>query len=81
MVNRPQYQKQVSALTCYKGVKNMFALTMITEIGDIGRFSHPRQLTAWVGMDIREYTSGGKQHRFGSLALLTWTRPRILRGS
>ena len=65
MANRPEYQEQVSALTCYKGVKNLFALTMITEIGNIKRFAHPRQLTAWAGMDIREYSSGGKQHRFG----------------
>ena len=65
MAARPEYREPVSALTCYKGVKNLFALTIITEIGDIKRFPHPRQLTAWVGMDIREYSSGGKQHRFG----------------
>jgi transposase len=38
---------------------------MITEIGDIQRFPHPRQLVSWVGMDIREYSSGGKHNRFG----------------
>jgi len=65
MAASPAYQEPVSALTCYKGVKNLFAMTIITEIGDIKRFAHPRQLTAWVGMDIREYSSGGKQHRFG----------------
>ena len=59
------YKKPVQALTCYKGVKNLFALTMITEIGDIKRFPHPRQLVSWVGMDIREYSSGGKHNRFG----------------
>ena len=65
MAASPGYQEPVSALTCYKGVENLFAMTIITEIGDIKRFAHPRQLTAWVGMDIREYSSGGKQHRFG----------------
>jgi transposase len=65
MAKRGDYWERVSALTCYKGVKNLFAPTMITEIGDIKRFPHPNQLTAWVGMDIREYSSGGKQHRFG----------------
>ena len=35
------------------------------EIGDIKRFPHPRQLMSWVGMDIREYSSGGKHNRFG----------------
>ncbi len=33
---------------------------MIAEIGDIKRFSHPRKLVSWIGMDIREYSSGGK---------------------
>jgi transposase len=38
---------------------------MITEIGDVRRFAHPRQLVSWVGMDIRDYASGGKSNRFG----------------
>ena len=41
------------------------SLTMITEIGDVKRFAHPRQLVSWVGMDIREYASGGKSNRLG----------------
>lgn len=60
-----RYKRSVQALTCYKGIKNLFALTMITEIGDIKRFPHPRQLMSWIGMDIREYSSGGKHNRFG----------------
>jgi hypothetical protein len=32
------YQQAVKALTCYKGIKNQFALTIVTEIGDIKRF-------------------------------------------
>ena len=61
----PRYREAVAALICYKGIKNLFALTMITELGDIKRFAHPRQITGWVGMDLREYSSGGKHHRFG----------------
>ena len=38
---------------------------MITEIQDVKRFSHPRQRVSWIGMDIREYSSGGKHNRFG----------------
>lgn len=60
-----RYEKSVQALTCYKGIKNIFALTMITQIGDVKRFPHPRQLVSWIGMDIREYSSGGKHNRFG----------------
>ncbi|MBL7670835.1 MAG: transposase [Bdellovibrionaceae bacterium] len=49
-----RYKKQVRALVCYKGIKNIFALVMITEIGNIKRFKHPRQLVSWMGMDIIE---------------------------
>lgn len=65
LANTPRYQKSVQALICYKGIKHIFALTMITEIGDVKRFSHPRNLMSWVGMDIREYSSGGRHNRFG----------------
>ena len=65
LANSPRYQCAVQSLTCYKGIKNVFALTIITEIGDIKRFSHPRKLVSWIGMDIREYSSGGKHNRFG----------------
>ena len=60
-----RYKEPVKALTCYKGIKNLFALTMITEIGEVKRFAHPRQLASWAGMDIREYASGGKSNRLG----------------
>ena len=59
LATEPRYREPVKALTCYKGIKNLFALTMITEIGDVKRFAHPRQLVSWVGMDIRECASGG----------------------
>lgn len=65
LAKTPRYEQPVQALTCYKGIKNLFALTMITEIGDVKRFPHPRQLASWIGMDIREYSSGGKHNRFG----------------
>jgi transposase len=61
----PRYREAVQSLTCYKGIKSIFALTMITEIDDIKRFAHPRQLMSWIGMDIREYSSGGRHNRLG----------------
>jgi len=60
-----RYQKAVDSLVAYRGIKNIFAMTMITEIGNIKRFDHPRKLVSWMGMDIREYSSGGSHHRFG----------------
>ena len=34
-----------------------------SEIGDFRRFSHPRELAAWLGMTPAEYSSGDQQHR------------------
>jgi transposase len=65
MAASEKYRAQVKALTCYKGIKNIFALTIITEIGDIKRFTHPRKLVSFMGLDIAEYSSGGVHHRFG----------------
>lgn len=77
LARQPRYEKAVRSLTCYKGIKQIFALTMITEIGDVQRFAHPRQLVAWMGMDIREYSSGDNPHRFGitKQGIATYARP------
>ena len=40
-------------------------MTLITEIGDIKRFSHPAKLTSYAGLDISESSSGGKEKKFG----------------
>lgn len=60
-----RYKKKVEALCCFKGISRVTALTLVTEIGDIKRFSHPKQLTSYAGLDIREYSSGGKELKFG----------------
>ncbi|MBY0472136.1 IS110 family transposase [bacterium] len=58
------YKKKVKALTCYRGIDVLSAMTFIVELGDIKRFSHPRKLTSYAGMDLREYSSGGKERRY-----------------
>ncbi len=67
----PRYQEPVKALTCYRGIKHLFALTMITEIVDVRRFPHPRQLVFWAGMDVLEYAP---------LAATESDRPGVARG-
>lgn len=59
------YKQKVGALCCFKGISKLTALILITEIGDINRFSHPKQLTSYAGLDIREYSSGGRELKFG----------------
>lgn len=65
LAERPEYKEKVAALSCHRGIKTLTAMTLITEIGDIKRFPHPRKLTGYAGLDLREYTSGGKERRYG----------------
>ena len=60
-----KYKKKKEALCCFRGISTLSAMTLITEIGDIKRFSHPAKLTSYAGLDISEYSSGGKEKKFG----------------
>lgn len=59
-----KYSRKVSALRCYRGIDTISAMALISEIGDVRRFSHPRKLASYAGFDIAEYSSGGKERRF-----------------
>lgn len=60
-----RYKKTTDALSCFRGVDTLSAMTIISEIGDIRRFEHPRQITSYVGLDVAEYSSGGKERKKG----------------
>jgi transposase len=60
----PQFKKPVEALSCYRGIDVLSALSLVTELGDIKRFSHPTKLASYAGLDLREYSSGGKERRY-----------------
>ncbi|EJL10811.1 transposase [Shigella sonnei str. Moseley] len=34
-----------------------------SELGDLTRFEHPRQLMSWFGITPSEYSSGGSRHQ------------------
>jgi transposase len=53
----------VHTLTRFKGISTRTALGLIAEIGDFHRFSHPRELCAWLGIVPSEYSSGQQRHR------------------
>jgi transposase len=59
-----KFKPNVSALICYRGIDVIRAMTLVCELGDIRRFKHPRNLVSYAGMDITEYSSGGKEFRF-----------------
>jgi transposase len=56
----------VLALQAMRGVQFITAVGMVSELGDLSRFTHPRQLMAWLGVTPSEHSSGGKR-RLGSI--------------
>lgn len=59
------YKKTVQYLSCFKGISTLSAMVIVTEIFDINRFEHPNKLVSYLGLDIAEHSSGGKQTQFG----------------
>lgn len=49
----------VLALMGFKGYQIVATMITVSEIGDIHRFAHPRQLMAYLGLVPRENSSGG----------------------
>ncbi len=49
-----------------RGIQFTTAVGMLSELGDLSRFEHPRQLMAWLGVTPSEHSSGGKR-RQGSI--------------
>ena len=62
---RQSYKDLIVNLKAFKGIETLTALNLAVEIGDIRRFVHPKQLVAYLGLDVREKSSGGKQRQFG----------------
>jgi transposase len=60
-----KYREKVQGLKTFRGIDTLTAMTLLTEIRDVKRFSHPKYLVSYAGMDITEYSSGGKSRRFG----------------
>lgn len=53
----------VDALRTLRGVNTTIAATLAAEIGDIARFTNPRQLMAWLGLVPSEHSSGSTTRR------------------
>ncbi|KGC70112.1 transposase IS116/IS110/IS902 family protein [Burkholderia pseudomallei] len=48
-----------------RGIQFITAVGMISELGDLSRFEHPRQLMAWLGITPSEHSSGGTRRQGG----------------
>lgn len=55
----------VEALQALRGVALVTAATVVAELGDITRFTNPRQLMAFLGLVPSEHSSGGHRSQGG----------------
>lgn len=59
----PAHAAQVGWLRCLRGVDTVTAMTILAELHDVRRFSHPRELMAYLGLTPSEYSSGSRTKR------------------
>lgn len=62
----PTLKPAVQALQCFRGISLHSAMVLATEITDWRRFERPGQLASYVGLVMRESSSGDRQ-RLGSI--------------
>lgn len=61
-----RFESVVLALRALRGIDYVSAIGLMAEIGDIGRFSHPRQLMSYLGL-VPSEASTGERVRRGSI--------------
>lgn len=55
--------EQVGWLRCLRGIDTVTAMTILAELHDFRRFTHPRHLMAYLGLVPSEHSSGGRVKR------------------
>jgi len=66
LLNGWEWEPVVRALMACKGFQEVAAMTVISELGDLRRFKHPRALMGFLGLVPSEGSSGAKR-RQGSI--------------
>lgn len=61
-----EWEPVVRALMACRGFQEVAAMTLVSELGDLRRFDHPRKLMAYLGLVPGEHSSGSKR-RQGSI--------------
>jgi transposase len=56
-------QAVIAGLQSLRGVAKVSAVTLVSELGQLSRFEHPRQLMGYAGMVSREHSSGERVSR------------------
>ena len=59
----PTLKPIVQRLQCFRGLSLHSAMVLATEISDWRRFERPGQLASYVGLVMREHSSGGTERR------------------
>lgn len=59
----PSWEREpfVRALMAFRGFQEVAAMTEISELGDLSRFEHPRQLMGYLGLVPQEASSGERR--------------------
>jgi transposase len=57
------YAERVGWLCCLRGINTVTAMTIVAELHDFQRFTHPRELMAYLGLVPSEYSSGAHTKR------------------
>ena len=60
------YRERVGWLRCFRGIDTLSAMGLLTELGDVQRFDHPRKLMAYLGL-VPSEDSTGERTRRGSI--------------
>jgi transposase len=57
------WRQAVDALTCFRGISTLTALSLLAEVGDFHRFGSARELMSFLGLTVSEYSSGARRTR------------------
>jgi len=71
------WTQAIARLRCLRGIDTLSALGLCAEIGDFARFTHPDQLSAYLGLVPSESSSGDKR-RQGAITKAGSTHARRL---
>ena len=58
-----RFEPVVAALQALRGIAANTAIGLVAEIGDLGRFAHPRKLMGYLGLVPSEHSSGQRTSR------------------
>jgi transposase len=59
----PTMRAVIEALQAMRGISKLTATTIVSEVGELSRFEHPRELMSYSGSVPSEHSSGGKTSR------------------